>query len=254
MALNITALALTAGISILVPLIIVGIIWFKNKSERKGILILFLTGVAIYIAMEKGIKENLLVFLFNHTSFFGEFMSKQYITYLLLVAFLSAVFTVLPEFYVIRYACKKQMSFPKVVVFSLGYAMTEAVLLVGYKSILTIIELVKDSSQKLGVSTTELFLSGYERILIIIIRVSLVAALVYFIQQNKSAFAVVLKVVCHTLVSFLPGFFIAFSMVNYFEVYDRSVALMLVYIVLTVAAFTAGVVLNSLKYSFKDEG
>lgn len=253
MALNITALALTAGISILVPLIIVGIIWFKDKSERKGILVLFLTGVAIYIAMEKGIKENLLLYLFNHTSF-GDFVSKQYIVYLLLVALLSAVLTVLPEFYIVRYACKKQMSFSKVVVFSLGYAMTEAILLVGYKSILTIVELAKDGSKELGISTTELFLSGYERILIMVIRVALTAALVYFIQQNKSGLAVILKVFCHTLVSFLPGFFIAFSLVNYFEVYDRSVALILVYVVLTAAAITAGVVLNSLKYSFKDAG
>lgn len=252
MAVNITALALTAIISIVLPLAIVGIIWFKKASERKGIVLLFLSGAGVYLAMEWGIKVHGLTFLFNHTSF-AEFTSAHYIPYLFLVAIVSAVFTVIPEFLIVRFLCKNQMSFAKTVSLALGYAMTEAVMLVGYRSILTIIELIKNGEQKLDVSITELFLSGYERILIMIIRVSLMAVLVYFMERKKPVIGVIIKVFCHTLVSFLPGFFIAFSTVNYFEVYDRSVALILVYVVLTVAAFTAAVVLNSLKYSFKED-
>lgn len=253
MALNIIALALTAIISIVLPLVLVGMIWFKKNSERKEIVLLFLAGAGVYLAMEWGIKVQGLKFLFNHTSF-AEFTSAHYIPYLFLVAIVGAVLTIIPEFLIVRFFCKNQMSFTKTVSIALGYAMAEAVILVGYRSILTIIEFIKNGEQELDVPVTELFLSGYERILIMVIRVSLMAVLVYFMEQKKTAFGVLIKVFCYTLVSFLPGFFIAFSTVNYYEVYDRNVALILVYVVLTVAAITAAVVLNSLKYSFKDEG
>lgn len=252
MTVNIIALVLTAVVSIIVPLVVFGILWFKNPSERKGIFLLFLTGAGIYFAMEWGIKEHLLKYLFNNTSFV-DFMNMHYIPYLLIVALTGAVLTVIPEILIVRFACNRQMSFPKVISFALGYAMVEAIMLVGYRSIMTVVELIKDSKQELGTSTMELFLTGYERILIMLIRVCLVAVLVYFVQKKKSVRAVLIKVLTHTLISFLPGFFIAFSLVNYYEVYDRSVALVLVYVVLTATAFSAGVVLNSMKYSFVDK-
>lgn len=252
MTANIIALTLTAVISIFVPLIILGVMLIKNSSERKKISLLFFAGILVYLAMEWGVKEHGLQYLFNHTPF-ASFTASHYISYLLIVALASAVFTVIPEVLVITFVCKKKLSLVCSVAFALGYAMLEAAMRVGYHSILTIIELMKDASQKLGVSTLELFLSGYERLLIMIIRVSLVALLVYFIQQKRAVLGVILKVICHTMASFLPGFFIAFSLPVYFEVYDRSVALILVYVVLTAMAFTFGVILNSIKYSFQDK-
>ena len=58
--------------------------------------------------------------------------------------------------------------------------------------------------------------------------------------------------ICHTLVSFLPGFFIAFSTTSYYEVFDRSTTLIFVYIVLTVGAACAIALLNAMRYSMVD--
>ncbi|MBR1866107.1 MAG: YhfC family intramembrane metalloprotease [Lachnospiraceae bacterium] len=249
MTANITALACTAGISMVLPLIVFGILWLRNRGERKGMTILFLSGAAIYAATQWGIKEHGLTLLFNHTGL-ADFMDAHYIPYLFLVALVGALLAMFPEYLVIRFAMKKQITFKEAVTLGLGYGMTEAVLLVGYRSIGTIIELVREPETDLKVTTTELFLSGYERLLIMLIEIALLMLMIYLIEQNMTVRGCVLEVAGQTMTAFLPGFFIAFSMKNYFEVYDRSVGLLLVYIMLTVSAVCGIIVINSLKYGY----
>lgn len=251
MAVDITALAWIAGISLLLPLVLVGSLFVKYREERKGMIVLFGIGAGLYAAMQWGVKEHGLTWLFNHTDL-TSFMNAHYIPYLLLVAFAGAVLAVLPELLVIRFLMKKKVSFVKAVGFGLGYGMMESVMLVGYPGIVTIFHLTKDTEYELNTTTGELFLSGYERFLIMLIEVGMIVALVYFIEQNTAVRGCLLKIFCQTMVAFLPGFFIAFTTKNYYKVYDRPVALVLVYIVLTAAGISAAVVLNSLKYSLSD--
>lgn len=252
MTVNIIALGITAVISVLVPLIILGIVIGKNPMERIGVLLAFLSGSAIYLLMEWGVKEQGLKILFNSTSL-SDFMNQHYIPYLFLVALAGAILALIPELLVVQLLFKRQMSFAKASMLGLGYAMAEAVMLVGYRSFFTIVELLKDAETELNTTTVELYLSGYERILMMVIHIAIMAAFVYFIEQKIAVKGSIIVIVCLTLTAFLPGFFIAFSLKNYYEVYDRTVALVLVYVVLTMAAFCGGIVLNSLKYSFKDE-
>ncbi|MGN0155141.1 MAG: hypothetical protein ACI4A3_11890 [Lachnospiraceae bacterium] len=252
MVMEIAALAVNVGVSFIIPLIIAGILLAKNPMERKRIFLLFVSGVLIYFIMQWGIKEHGLAFLFNHTELTA-FMEQHYIPYLLLVALAGAVLAILPELVIIVVLLKWQISFKKAVAFGLGYTAMESVMLVGYKSAFTIFEICRDSSAELSTSAAELFLSGYERVLMSIIQIALVVAFIYFAEQKMVVRGCIIKVFCHTLAAFLPAFFIAFSLTNYYEVYDRSVALLLVYIVLTAAAFCSLVVLNSLKYQLRDE-
>lgn len=249
---NVIALGLTAIISVVVPFIILGIVIWKNPMERIGVLCSFFAGTGIYLLMEWGIKEQGLKILFNETSL-SDFMNRHYIPYLLLIAIAGTLLTLIPELLVVQMLFKKQMSFAKATMLGMGYAMAEAAVLAGYRSIYTIIELLQKPETALNTSTTELFLSAYERILMMVINMAVIVAFVYFIEQKMVLRGSVITMICLTLTSFLPGFFIAFSLKNYYEVYDRSVALLLVYILLTMAAFCGGIVLNSLKYSFKDE-
>lgn len=249
---NVAALGLTAVISIVVPLVILGIVIAKNPMERKGVLLAFLAGAGIYLLMEWGIKEQGLKLLFNHTAL-SDFMSRHYIPYLLFIALAGAMLALLPELLVVLLLFKRQMSFAKACMFGLGYGMAEAVMLVGYRSILTIAALLKDPETELNTTTAELFLSGYERILMMVIHIAIIVVFIYFIEQKMAVKGSIIVILCQTLAAFLPGFFIAFSLTNYYEVYDRTVALILVYVVLTLAAFCGFVVLNSLKYALKDE-
>lgn len=251
MAGNIIALALTAIISIFLPIVLYIILMVTKPMERKHISILYVGGVLIYFIMQWGVKEHGLSYLFNHTNF-AQFMNNHYIPYLLLIAFVGALLTLVPIIVIVQVFYKKQFSFAKAIALSIGYGMAEAVMLVGYRSIVTIYQVIINSEAEIDATTVELFLSAYERILMMIIQIAIVVTLVYFIEIKMSVRGGIIAIIWQTLASFLPGFFIAFSLKNYYEVYDRSLALGLVYIVLTVTAICSAIVLKSLTYSLTD--
>ena len=250
MALEITALTVAAIISVLLPLVVLGIILKKNKEQWKSILGLFLCGGLIYVAMQWGIKEHGLTWLFNNTNFSG-FMINHYIPYLLVVAFVGALLTTLAQLFVVI-LFKRKLSFGKVIALSVGYSMLEAGFLVGVKSINTIVQLVKGTDMELGTTTLELFLSGYERILLFIIEMAITVVFVYFIKMKKAFGGGLIAVFCYTMAAFLPGFFLAFTLPDYYEVFDRSIALTMVYIILTAAALASLVMIKVFKHQMED--
>ena len=86
----------------------------------------------------------------------------------------------------------------------------------------------------------------------LVIETAILMALIYFIEQKMTIRGIVIQLLCHTIVTFLPGFFIAFSTTSYYEVFDRSTTLVFVYIILTVAAVCSVVLLQAMKYSMLD--
>jgi len=249
---DVIALALNVFVSVMVPLVILGIVYKKNPMERKGILITFGLGVVIYLAAQWGVKEHGLQYLFNHSGLM-DFMDAHYILYLLFVAFAGAVLTLVSELFVLVAGFKKQMSFVKASMLALGYAMAEAVALVGYRSISTIAACFTRNDVEINTSTVELFLSCYERILFMVIHVAILISMVYFVEQKLLVRGFFIALLCHTLSYFLPGFFIAFTTASYIEVFDRSAALVLTYVVLTAEAVAGLAVMDALKYSLRDE-
>lgn len=243
MTLEMIALVVSALISIVLPLVVLGIIIKKNQEQWKSILVVFLCGGLVYVAMHWGIKEHGLTWLFNNTSL-TDFMSQHYIAYLLLVALAGAVLTVTGQAFLILLPFKRKLTVSKAVSFAIGYSMVESMWLVGARSINTIIEIAKGSEMELDVSAIELFLSGYERVLLLVIEIAIVVVLVYFIQRRMPIRGVLVATFCYTMVSFLPGFFIAFTLTDYLEVFDRSVALAMVYVILTASALASVVILK----------
>lgn len=250
MALDIAALVLNAIISSILPMVILIIILVKSEEKKLPLALLYVAGVLIYIAMEWGIKEHGLAWLFNNTDFL-EFMDDHYIPYLLLVAVAGSVLAMIPVI-LLRFIWKKPGTIFQAIILGIGYTMMESILLMGYRSVNTIVEIIKGEEMELGYSTTELFLSGYERILMSVIEITIFVVLIYFCNQKATVRGGLIAIFCHTLVTFLPGFVIAFSLTNYYEVYDRSVALVLIYILLTAAAVTSVVLLYSLRYALQD--
>lgn len=246
------ALALTVLISIVVPFVVLGIVIKKNPMERKGIALSFCCGVIVYLIMQWALKEKGLQYLFNHTDL-STFVSANYITYLLLVALAGAFFVVIPQIMIAHFVFKKQMSFAKTTMLALGYATAEAIMLVGTRCVVTLVGVLRGKVKELDTNTVELYLSGYERILFMVIEVAIILAIVYFVEQKMTFLGGLIALICFTLLHFLPGFFLAFTMKNYAETLDRSVALGLSYVILTAAAISGGVVLNTLKYSMRDE-
>ena len=251
MTIEIIALAVGALVSILLPLIILGIIIKMNRQQWKSIFAIFLCGGLVYAAMQWGVKEHGLAWLFNNTSFM-DFMDQHYISYLLVVALIGAVLTTIAQVLVVLVLFKRNVSMGRAISFSLGYSMLESTLLMGARSINTIIEIVKGSELTLDTTATELFLSGYERVLLLIIEMAVVVVLVYFIQKKMTIQGTLVATFCYMIVAFLPGFLIAFSLPEYLEVFHRSTALVLVYIVLTATAVASLVILYAFKKLIND--
>lgn len=245
---EITALVCNAVISFVIPLVIWVILICKYRDERRGIVILFILGALFYAGLQWGLKQHGLQYLFNHTDLM-RFMTNYYIAYLFVVAFIGAVLAVIPEWVVIQLVFRRKVTFKQAITMGLGYAAAESVLLVGYQSVMTIIEYYgKDSDTELVMAAGELFLSCYERILLTIIEIGLIVVLAYFIEQKMSVRGVLVKLLCQAVIAFLPGFFIAFSTKDFLEVFDRSVTLVMVYVVLTAAAVCSVAVLDGLKW------
>lgn len=239
-------------ISFMIPLIIWIVLVIRNKDERKGMIILFILGALFYAGMQWGIKQHGLAYLFNHTDF-QSFMENHYIPYLLVVALAGAILAVIPEWITIRFAFGSKVTFKQAIALGLGYTISETGFLIGYPGVKTIIIYVKEKETELNTTVGELFLSGYERILLTIIGTGLILILAYFIEQKMSVRGIIIKVISNTLIAFLPGFFIAFSTKNYLEVFDRSITLVMVYVVLTAAGLSSIAVMNSLKWKMYEK-
>lgn len=250
MTLEIISLVVVAIVSFVFPAAWFGVLLAKNSTEKKRIGLLFGIGVLVYVAMQWGIKEHGLTYLFNNTELL-QFMNQHYIPYLLIVAFAGAVLAIVPFILVVCFIQKKQMSFSKILAYGLGYTMAESILLVGYRSVNTIVTYIKDGGE-LDFTAIELFLSGYERVLMTLLQLAILVVVVYLIQNSMKVLSVVLGILAHCFLTFLPGFLIAFSLENYYEVYDRSVGLLLTYVLLTVATVCAFAIFHAFRPLLKD--
>ena len=114
-------------------------------------------------------------------------------------------------------------------------------------------EYTNNKDSKLNTTVGELLMSGYERILLTIIGIALIVSLIYFIEQKMTVRGVIIKVLCQAVIAFMPGFLIAFSTKDMLEVFDRSTSLIMVYVLMTAAAFSAVAVLNGLKWKMYEK-
>ena len=243
----IPALVCNLIICFLIPLIIWVVVVFKNKAERKGEIILFVLGALFYTGIQFGIKQQGLTFLFKHTKLL-DFMSNHYIPYIFLVALAGAILAVIPEWITIRFVYRRKVTFKQAISFGLGYTIAETGFITCYPDIEAIVMYIKDRTNEITVSLKSIVLSGFERVLMTIVGTGLIVILVYFVEQRMDIRGIILKVFCHMLVLFLPGFFIAFSTKEYLEVFDSSVTLVMVYVVLAAAAICSYAVMDSLKW------
>lgn len=250
-----TVLIVLILVSCVIPFGILVFNLFKGKNEFVHKLIMILLGAITYFLTQWALKEKGLQWLFNHKKITGfdmyKFMTNHYILYLFLVPFFGSIFLYAFSMLIFRVVLKNKYTLKSVVMYGLTVFMCESIMISGVRSIYTLVEKLRGNIESLDVVTNELFLSAYERALLIIIGVSLSVIFAYFVQKKKGLLGFCICVLCGSLVGFLPGFLIAFSTKDFLEIYSKSTALILIYIFLTTAAFTGCVVLYNLRYSFE---
>ncbi|MGN0437664.1 MAG: hypothetical protein ACI4F4_04010 [Lachnospiraceae bacterium] len=240
---------------IVLPIILITVFLIKEEEGRIKQVIFLVSAVILYLVMQWGLKEKGLQWLYNHKHITGfdmmKFTSNHHLLHLFLVSLAGALFLYGVSCILFRFVWKRNYSFRNILYYSLGYCTCEACMLAGIRSIRTIIVCVKGTEGELASSVTELFLSSYERILIMMIQTALLVMLAYFIQKRHSMAGFMISLFVGTFVSFLPAFFILFSTAEFLELYSRTVALIIVYSFLTVAAITGIVIILNLIYAFE---
>lgn len=249
---DIIALVLSVVLMGLIPCLLVIGIYFKHPMERKGLLICFFTGLVSYIVLQWGVKQHGFMYI-SEMKWFSRFIEAHYLLYLLLVALVGAMLMLFAIWMIANVIFKRQMSYSKAVVLGLGYTIAEAMTVAGVKNIQVIISVIKGNALDTKTSTLELYLAGYERVLILLIHVAIVVAFVYFMELKMPIRGGFLVTICNSLVAFLPGFFLAFTTRRFYEVYDKNFGFVLIYFALTAFAIGGIIVLYALRYSLKDE-
>lgn len=244
------ALGTIIFVCIILPVIVLIGLLVKEKNNKVKQMLYAVCGALVYFVMQWGIKEKGLQWLYNNKKTTGidmnRFSSEHYMLNLFLISFVGALFLYGVSSILFKFIWKKNYSFQNVIFYGLGYCMTEAVMLAGIRSIDTIILLIKGTEGEMATSVMELFLSAYERVLVFVIEIALLVVLAFMIQKKQCVLGTVVTVFTGTLVGFLPAFFIAFSTVQYLELYSRNVALIIVYVFLSVTALTGCVILWNL--------
>jgi len=235
-----------------IPLIIWLVIFVKGKGERGGIFVLFLLGALFYAGMQWGVKQHGLAYLFEKANLYS-FMINHYISYLLLVALCGAILAIIPEIITVLGIFRRKITFKQALSMGLGYTICETGFLLVYPFVATLIPVLKNEATKLSTSSSEMVLSGFERLLLTVIGTGLIVMFIYDVEQKSTIKGSIAKVICQTLAAFIPGFLIAFSTEDFLEVFDRSTTLIMSYVILSAAAFACFILIDSLKWKMYEK-
>ena len=242
--LQIVGMGLTFFAGVVMP-VIACMILLKKKKDL-WILLSFICGGLIYAAFQIGIKMTGLNVLVQYKGF-QRFMSEHYLWYCFLVGLVAAILALIGRLLLFFTIYKKKRTYEYALAVGLGYAMTEALYLVGISSITGIVQVINGNAVYATSLTRELYLAAYERILLIIIQTALTVLLVYFIKQKIVGFGIFISLLFSTFLEFLPSFFLYLSTKAMYEIYSREIGLVFVYITLTATGIFGFTVMSYLK-------
>ena len=264
--LSIVAMIVTLLICMVVPFLAVIIYAAKNKG--KGVWIAWLVGAAGFFIMQIIIRTPILSLL-SLSPGFVKFANDYYVVYILILAFTAALFEVVARF-VGAIILKKKQCYEVAVGAGLGHGGIEAIFLIGMTYVNNLLysvmintgtfDTMVDSSAQMGVDVQALLdvktslvetspamflLAGYERILTMILHVAMTVLVFYFVSKKKSFVGVLLCLLIHTVIDFVPAFVISLLSAN--------MAYIVVYAFLTVMALAGIAMVISIGKKWKKE-
>lgn len=262
--LSLCAMVVTLLICTVLPFLAVIIYAAKNKG--KGVWIAWLVGAAGFFVMQIVIRTPILSIL-SLSEGFVKFANDYYIVYVLVLAFTAALFEVVARF-VGAIILKKKQCYEVAVGAGLGHGGIEAIFLVGMTYVNNILysiminsgtyDVMVDSTAKMGVDVSSLvqaksalietspamfLVAGYERILTMILHVAMTVLVFYFVNKKKSFVGILLCLLIHTVIDFVPAFMMSIASAN--------IAYIVVYAFLTAMAVAGIVIIISIGKKWK---
>lgn len=241
-------------VSVLLPIIIFLIVFCKDKGNRKKDFLFFFTGILVYIVAELGMFQYALALIMKHsnsnTRIIGGFISNHPLLFSLISSLICSVYFLAVTLLFFKFISRGSYNIKNVFLYGIGYCGCEATYLIGIRCIITIVLLIKGEVSDIKPMVSEIFLSAYERIPVAVVEIVLFIILAYLIQKNKAAIGFLITCFCAFLLRFLPSFFMVFSTPQFYEIYSEKVALIIIYILLTLAAITSIITFYNLRYQF----
>ena len=270
---SMVAMVITLGICTVVPLLALIVYAIKNKG--KGVWIAWLLGAAGFFVMQIVIRTSILS-LVQMMPGFMQFVADYYIVYVAILAFTAALFEVVAR-YVVAKILKKKQCYEVAVGAGLGHGGIEALVLIGLTYVNNILysimintgafDTMVSQTAKMGVDVSQLmmakkllitthpmmyFLAGYERILTMVIHIALTVLVFYFVSKKKDFVGIILCLLIHTLVDFVPGFIQGLDSYIYIGIKIPETAVyLIIYAFLTIMAIVGIIITVSIRKKWK---
>lgn len=274
---SLAAMVVTLLICMVVP--IVALIVYAVKNKGKGVWLAWFIGAAGFFVMQIIIRTPILSLLSLNEGFV-KFANDYYIVYVLILAFTAALFEVVARF-VGALILKKKQCYEVAVGAGLGHGGIEAMFLIGMTYVNNLLysvmintgafDAMVESTAQMGVDAQTLqalwdvkkslvetapsmfILAGYERILTMIVHVAMTVLVFYFVYKKKSVIGIVLCLLIHTLIDFVPGFVQGASVYGYLgDKFPNGVVYAIIYAFLTVMAVAGIVMIVSIRKKWKN--
>lgn len=263
---SLLAMIITFLICTVVP--VVALIVYAVKNKGKGVWLAWLLGAAGFFVMQIVIRTPILSILSLSQGFIN-FATEHYTIYVLVLAFTAALFEVVAR-YVVAKILKKKQCYEVAFGAGLGHGGIEAIVLIGMTYVNNLLysiminsgtyDVMVEQTAQLGVDTSSLvaaktalietspamfLLAGYERILTMILHVTMTVLVFYFVSKKKDFIGIILCLFIHTLIDFVPSFLVG--------ILASNVAYLVTYAFLTVMAIVGIVILVVVKKNWKRE-
>lgn len=270
----IIAVCVTLFISLVFPLLLYILYGVKNKG--KGVWTAWLLGAAGFFVSQIIIRTPVLSLLSRKQGFLF-FASKHYVLYCLILALSAGLFEAIGR-YAVAKLMSKRLTFERGVAAGLGHGGIEAMLIVGMTYVNNLIYIFMfqsgsfdqfvERTAQLGVDANSLlvirdtlihsspaifYLAGYERLLTMILHVALSLLVCYFVRQKKDLWGILICVALHGTVDFVAPLINGMMTGLLGDGISTTVAYLLIYSFLTLAAALSIAGILSLKKRWQTE-
>lgn len=200
---TIIGLILSVIITFITPIsMLIYYIFYKRQRLKP-----FVVGVLIFFVSQIILRLPLLYFVLPNQSWYIRLSLNPYL-YSIFLGLTAGIFEEVGRYFGFRYLLKNNQRYNDGLSFGFGHWAIEALLIVG----INIVVLLFNPSliQTSGLSTTNAFLMGLERLLVLSVHVGLSIIVLYGIRLNKILYlfvAIILHGILDAGIGILPQFF-----------------------------------------------
>lgn len=200
---TIIGLILSVIITFITPISMLIYYIFYKRQRLKS----FVVGVLIFFVSQIILRLPLLYFVLPNQSWYIRLSLNPYL-YSIFLGLTAGIFEEVGRYFGFRYLLKNNQRYNDGLSFGFGHWAIEALLIVG----INIVVLLFNPSliQTSGLSTTNAFLMGLERLLVLSVHVGLSIIVLYGIRLNKILYlfvAIILHGILDAGIGILPQFF-----------------------------------------------